>query len=376
MYKIIHIHNDTKFIDETSIFENPEFDNEVVILGEKGSYFGKYQESSVYLRSSKRNIKWLVDHCKEADIVVLYNLCLMKSIIANLLDDDIKVIWRFFGYELYRSIKDTFYSELTKEKLKPNRHSLRIVLRNQLKQFFQFRDFIKLRTTYNLEFFQALDRVDLFLGHYGEEYEYLKENWPDLPPFVNLPALANFRKLKKLQEKDNGIILGNSRNPLNNHFDILNIFLSSKNIKKFNMIIPFSYYNETHYSMGVREIAKLYSNILLLEDFITIEDYEAIFKKASVFISNSLRQAALGNILLALQNGVKIYLNQKNVIYSALISQGLLVFSVDQFRLDLENNDIRLSGEEMKHNVFTMRKLAKENSISSFQDRIMNALLL
>jgi hypothetical protein len=137
------------------------------------------------------------------------------------------------------------------------------------------------------------------------------------------------------------------------------------------MIIPFSYFNETSYSLRLREKIKLYPNIVLYEKFLLLDDYELMFKKASAFISNSLRQSALGNILLALQNGVKIYLNEKNIIYSELISQGLYIYSINQFNTDIKYDNICLSLDEMEYNISMMKLLSERNSVKSFQNSII-----
>lgn len=378
MYKIIHIHNDLKFIDETAIFENPVFINEVVILGKKGRYKGKYKETATYLKPSRSNINWLIEHCKDADMVVLYNLCLIKSFIANHIAADVKIAWRFFGHELYRYNIAFLQSDLTKEMLEPDEHSLTVGRKGLKNSLYSLRNLIrpksfKLDTTYDYEFTKAMNRVDFFLWHYKQEYEYLRQSWPNLPQLINLPTFNNHLSHSNSQ-KNNMIILGNNKNPLNNHFDILNVLLSSKNFYKYELNIPFSYGSETNYSVKLREKVKNYKNIILSEVFLPIDEYELMFKKASAIVINSFRQTALGNIFLALQKGVKVYLNKKNIIFTILASQGLLVYSVDQLYDDLENNNICMSSEQAEHNLGIMHKLSKSNSVALFQRRIHSVL--
>lgn len=381
-FKIIHIHNDIKFIDETVIFEHPEFINEVIILGEKGKYKGKYKETATYLKSSRSDINWLIKHCNDADMAVLYNLCFIKTFIANRLADRVKIAWRFFGNELYRFNIDEQQSDLTKAMVKTDQYRLTDKLKqlkNRVPVLRSLRNLFKFKVIYNDEFAKVLKRVDFFLWHYREEYDYLRNRWPDLPQFINLPTLNlptlnTYRKNNDSDERQNTIILGNSKNFINNHFDVLNILLSLRNINNYTVKIPFSYGQETTYSIKLREKIKSYKNIILLEDFLPLDDYALMFKKASALVINTFRQKALGNVLLALQNGVKVYLNKKNIIYSILMSQGLLVYSIDQLYNDIENNSICLSLEKIKHNSDMIHKLGEDNSIEFFQKKIHDIL--
>jgi dTDP-N-acetylfucosamine:lipid II N-acetylfucosaminyltransferase len=382
MYKIIHIHNDIKFIDETVIFENPLFENEVVILGEKGDYKGKYQQTATYLPPSRSKINLLIRHCNNADMVVLHNLCFIKSYIANRLATNVKIAWRFFGHELYRYDIVAQQSDLTKAMMNPIKFSLSGWIK-RLKSHFPalrgLRNLIKLRTLYEYEFRKAMNRVNFFLSHFEEEYRHLEESWPNLPQFINLPtfdlsSLNNNCSDICLYGKENIIIIGNSRNALNNHFDILEKLILSKNFDKYKIFIPFSYDGEKNYVINLKEKVVNYKNIVLSDVFLPFNDYQKIFKQTSAIVVNTYRQKALGNIFLALKNGVKVYLNTKNTTYAILASKGLYVFPVDQLYNDLETGNTRLSLEAIKHNADIMRKLADENSIVLFQRQIYQVL--
>lgn len=377
-FKIAHIHTDLKFIDESAIFEGPDFENDVIILEEKGGYKGRYQESAKYLTPSHANINQLINQCSQADMVVLYNLCFLKSFIANRLPQHVKIAWRFFGHELYRFDLTEQHSDLTKSMLAPDRASLSDGLKhlkNYIPVLRSLRNLVEFRAVYDVEFRKAIKRADLFLWHFQEEYESLKKRWRDLPVFMNLPTL-NLPTLNhnpqnnNPREKENLIILGHSKNALNNHFDILKKISPNKNFSKYVFNVPFSYDSETYYSKRFREEVKNYKNINLYETFLSLNDYESVFKKASALVINIYRQKALGSILLALKNGVKVYLNPRNITLSILASRELLVYSVDQLVDDLENGDIRMQPEDVAHNMTVMDWLRQENSIALFQQRI------
>ena len=382
MYKIIHIHTDPKFIDETAVLESSFIENEVIILKGEGNYKGRYHETAIYLNPTWTNLNWLITLCNKADMVVLYNLCLRKAYIANRLDAHIRIAWRFFGQELYRYDIDEQYSDLSIDMLTLERRSLSEKFKRLKKRLLEsraLRFLNKYRIIYDNEFERAISRIDCFLWHYRQEYDFFKKSWPDLPPFINLPTL-NMPTMKTESGNSSGydkeklIILGNSKNPINNHFDILDMLLPAKNFNSYVVNIPFSYGEETIYSMRLKEKVKNHKNIILSEIFLSLSDYELIFKKASALVINTYRQKALGNILLALKNDVKVYLNTRNISLSILSSQDLRIYSVDQLYDDLENDNIRLSPEDVAHNAVIMRKLAQVNSIELFQQRIYDLL--
>ena len=382
MYKIIHIHNDIKFIDETAYFDNPLFKNEVVIFGKRGVYKGKYKETAQYLRPLKSNIGGLIKHCNEADLVVMYNLCPIKSYIANRLAANIKIAWRFFGHELYKYDLASQQSDLTKEMLKPDK-KIFYDFREMKELLYQARNIVRnLIMPNNLqpdatgeyEFKKVINRADFFLWHYKEEHEVLKKRWPNLPQFMQTPTIINHIKLNSSGKKQHTIIIGNSKNPLNNHFDILNSLLISKHFHQYQYMIPFSYGKESNYANNLIKKIKDYPNITLLEKFLPMSDYALMFCNASAFVMNSYRQRALGNILIALQTGVKVYLNKKNIIFSVLTSRGFWVYTIEQFWDDLENNNVIMNSAKAEHNVSKIKQLGEKNSVEHFHEDVLKIL--
>ena len=47
-----------------------------------------------------------------------------------------------------------------------------------------------------------------------------------------------------------------------------------------------------------------------------------------------------GNIFLAIQNGVKVYLNKRNVFLTWLKNEVILVYTIEDFDQDLKDNNI------------------------------------
>ena len=112
-YKIIHIHTDYKFIDNSIKFELGDLDNIVIVIGNKSNYKGSYYKNAIFHKFSTSNLRSIIKICSTAHMVVLYDLNFPKAYIANRLPKSVKVVWRFFGLEVYQRIPGAVFSEQT-----------------------------------------------------------------------------------------------------------------------------------------------------------------------------------------------------------------------------------------------------------------------
>ena len=369
--KVIHIHNDKKFIDITKGFEGPYFENFVVVIGEKGNYKGFYENSACYFKPSLSNVKKIISLCTTADLVVFYNLDNIKSFIANQLPEKVKKAWRFFGTELYKKIPEVVYSDLTQNVLnETGKSKLNELVKRKINQT---KSLLKWRRSFEKEFERAIPKIDFFIGLCKEEYDFLKTYWGELPNFIQLPVFLKREKSSNHQKKDL-IIVGNNRSAYNNHLDVLKL-IKENNMIDATFVMPFNYGVETLYSKKVRDAAKSISNVELLEDFLTVSEYEMLFKKAKAAVFNGYRQMAMANVFFAIRNDVKLYLNKKNIVLEWLRNEGFFVFTIQDFQNDLKNNNLMLSKNEASHNASQFKKLENENNLEIFQKKIYTSAL-
>lgn len=369
-FRIVHIHSDLKFTGNSKIFEDTRFVNQIIILGDKTNYNGPYKENAMFFKQNRKDIVRIINLCKMADMVVLYDLDLRKCIIANRLPSNIKIIWRFFGYELYDKMQEHVYSQLTMDLIKSNRYLVK--LRSYISKVKQY---IKWHTSYNNEFEKAINRVNYFLGLSKYEYDFLKRYWPNLPEFIQHPFTTQEQSYKYGQEKFNEIVIGNNRSAFNNHIDILELIERTKNRRNYNFKLFFNYGQNNKYTQAVRERAGKIEEVGIIEVFLSIEEFRSVYARVAAFVMNSYRQLAMANIFQALRNGVKVYLNHKNIIFDWLKAEGFLVYSIDDFSIDIETNNIRLKEEEVKYNLKQMADLAKKYNKNDFQQEIYKIIL-
>lgn len=366
---IIHIHTDTKFIHNVNSFENSKFENTIIIIGKRAEYIGIYKEIIQYYNYSRGDFLKIIDRCKTANMVVLYDLNFPKAYIANRLPKTVIIVWKFFGTELYSRISDYVHSEQTL-KILQHLEKPKILLRHKqlIKKYLMQ---IKYRGVPAKEIDKAIfSRTNFLLGISKQEYEFLKSIWPNLPPFLqhNLPPYKDSKTFVK--SKSNLIILGNNRRHYNNHLEIIQGIRQSPNKSDFKFLLMFAYGSSDRYSEAVRTLASNVKQIIVLEDFLTLENFKQLYNSADAFVMNGYRQMAMGNILESIQKNVKIYLNEKNLIYSWLKENGILVFSIEQFFKDLLTGNIALSENEAAHNRMELEKFSSQYSKIAFQESI------
>lgn len=371
--KIIHLHTDLKFVVDSARFDGNEFDNTVIIIGDRNEYKGHYKDSALFYKFSLSSIRSIIDICNSADIVVLYDLCSMKAYIANQLPTTVIVIWRFFGMELYSKMPEYVFSKKTLiANVKQNKKGLLLNLKDVLSPIYNI---LKFRTIFKREFDKAaFKRVDYFHGLSEKEYLFLKEYWPKLPPFLQI----NYKPYTKISitnnTESNLILVGNNRSAYNNHLDIIDLIQKSNNNNKFKFLMVFNYGQNSPYANAVRTKAAEVKEIEVLDDFLTIEKFNYLQSNTNALVMNGYRQMAMGSIFIALRNNVKIYLNKKNIMLDWLKEEGFKVFTIEDFSLDLERESIQLTENEVLHNQNQMIKFTQKYNKEDFHNSLKKIL--
>lgn len=364
--KVVHIHTDVKFIEETQLFEGKKFTNEVIVIGKSTDY-----KSSITGKSYYRNyfsIKRIIGKCNRSDIVVLYDLDGIKSSIVNAIAGNVYVVWRFFGYELYKRNKYKYLSEMS---LSASQGAKEIgnSFYSQMKKVVS-----AVRPLYlmlNSSFESAVSRVDCLLCLSRSEYDELLETWPNLPECIVIPTWYQW-STESVEDlwavKEPVIIIGNNRSIYNNHLDIIERLKSCEQAGQYRVVLPFSYGPEGRYSMRVAAETELTDHFFLLKTFLPFNDYVEFIRGSYALVINSYRQMAMDNIFIGMRNGVKLYLNPKNVIFDWLVSKGVLVSDINQLTADIESRNVRLSKNEILKNIEALRRYAQEYSTENFRE--------
>ncbi len=365
---VTQVHTDPKFIKSSERFYNSKFINQLIILGENSGHNGTPSENNFfYFDYTIKSINSVINKCNQSDIVVLYDLNFIKCYIANRLNPSVKIIWRFFGVELYNKMPEYVYSPLTLSVLKKQHKGY--LQNNIYKLLAKSKQLLKYQTIFEKEFKKALKRVNYFCGVSDMEYQFLKTKWTGLPQFLQWP-LSHIEPNTSNSSKNNQIILGNNRSAYNNHLDILETVAKYKLDDETSFLLLFNYGQNNDYSNKVREKARKIKNIKIIEDFLSREEFSKLYLTSSAFVMNGYRQMALGNIFEAIKCNVKIYLNEKNIIYDWLIKEGFKIFLINNILDDLNNNQINLTEQEATYNQNNLKTLAAKYSAVNFHNAI------
>ncbi|MBK9593260.1 MAG: TDP-N-acetylfucosamine:lipid II N-acetylfucosaminyltransferase [Crocinitomicaceae bacterium] len=180
------------------------------------------------------------------------------------------------------------------------------------------------------------------------EFEFIKKRLPHVKykafSYGNMDSLIP----KDLIDFDNSrlgksIIVGNSASPLNNHVSIITA------LKEFSLIVPLSYGNENFKQALIGQFNQ--RNITFLTERLIYPDYIGQLKKANTLIVNHQCQQALGNIVLCLYIGMRVYFNKKNPTFGFLKSLGINVF-------DFESEFEKHQNTSMSHDAVVINRLA------------------
>lgn len=165
----------------------------------------------------------------------------------------------------------------------------------------------------------------------------------------------------------NNIIVGNSSSVSGNHKEAFE-FLSRTIIGDSKVIVPLSYGN-MKYAEYVKEMGQsiLGENFMPIMSYLPLSEYNKILSSANVFIYPNYRQEAVGNILVSLYLGGKVFLNKVNPLLPFYKRLGLILFDMDE--LTTEAIKQPLLPEEVEHNrEVLMRNYSKELQLKLIKD--------
>jgi hypothetical protein len=194
------------------------------------------------------------------------------------------------------------------------------------------------------------------------EYDYLQAGLKfKLPPFLQLSVFVKApSEIFATEILGNGIWLGNSAAPENNHLDILRLF--QKLGYTGEMVMPFSYSGNEKYSKAIKSFV-LESGTLVkfLDNFLNYDDYIGQMIGCRTAVYNSYRQMAMGNILISLKYGLKVYMNNNNPYLAWFALNGFKIYSVQEnLAADIRENDLSLTDELKEQNKGAYSKLLAE----------------
>lgn len=175
---------------------------------------------------------------------------------------------------------------------------------------------------------------------------------------------SNFYKEIKLEEtkkEELYIQIGNSADPSNNHFEILEKLEKFKN-QNIKLYCPLSYGN-MEYAKKVIEIGKkiFKDNFIPLTEFMEYTQYLELLSKIDIAIFAHNRQQAFGNITSLLSMEKTVYLKDEITTTEMLRKLGVKIKSFNKLEnLEVFDNEILEKNKNIMKERFSEKKLVEE----------------
>ncbi len=345
MKKIIHIASDEKFINSAySQFEDVyPGENHFYLIVEDCTRPLKYVDlkpEMTLISRDKKKLQGLPKKFDNAKVVCFHSVDEYSSRILNYLSSRFKIIWLFWGFEIYNNplfLKNksitgplTFSSSQIAPKFQKSPNILRNFYRKKILTYRTY--FISMRIR------KALMKVDYCGILYKEEYEMVKSQLNTNIKYFKFSYYPIEMMLSNIQNYVNNdcILLGNSATRSNNHLEIFEI-LKEYDLKNKQIITPLSYGEESYRKLILKQGANLFNgNFCPILDFLARDEYYNILQKCGIVIMNHYRQQAVGNVMVMLWMGAKVFLDERNSLYHYLKRIGIHIYSI---QMDLSNNN-------------------------------------
>ena len=167
---------------------------------------------------------------------------------------------------------------------------------------------------------QLIRKIRNFIGFIKGDFEYIVKNykakgrWYECVVYINNIKFKNIDLKSKNRNKVINILVGNSATETNNHFEAFQIIkqnLERENIKKDKVRIyaPLSYGDKNYAQQVIKFGYSIFgASFIPLTKFLNLDDYIDFLLKIDIAVFNNQRQQALGNIVVLLGHGKKVYI--------------------------------------------------------------------
>ena len=131
-------------------------------------------------------------------------------------------------------------------------------------------------------------------------------------------------------------LIGNSTSATSNHLDAFQL-IRNLPLNNRKVIVPLSYGEKSTIEAVLTRGMKYFNNSFCpLIDFMPLDEYNRVLSSCSNVVMAHTRQQAMGNILIALWKGARVYLHPMNPVYSFLKQKGIIVYKLNEVKNFLE----------------------------------------
>lgn len=169
------------------------------------------------------------------------------------------------------------------------------------------------------------------------DYDYLTRYYPQLKDkrwqdffYYPIDVILN-AELMESEVNGNDIMIGNSASGTNNHEHVMDL-LAQLDTGSRRIVVPLSYSGKGKYVGRICEKGKelFGDHFVPLLKFLPLAEYNLQQRSTSVTIFGNLRQEAIGNVIIALYLGAKVFLEESNPVYTWACDHGLKAYTLNE----------------------------------------------
>lgn len=344
---ILHLVHDEKIINRTiDIFEKAApGENLFVVFTRHELKLVKQRENVITYKEYKN-----YNGTKTFSSVIIHYLNSRKiRFVQKYIKNNIPIYWIIWGNDLYNKLLYPKGFELWDKESSYYNKTKKSLIGNKLEKI---KNEIKIR---KIESFVSKRISSIVTDTTEIDYEMLVSYYPKLKniPWMDffyypIESILGEDMMQKWAEGTN-IQIGNSASTTNNHEYAMR-FLSKFELNERKVVTPLSYSGTKEYKETVKKAgtASFGDNFIPLDDFLPLEEYNQLMTSFGVAIYGNWRQEAIGNILISLYLGTKVFLPTVNPVMLWAKSHELVVFELET--ISQHDLDTPLDDESRIHN--------------------------
>ena len=313
------------------------------------------------------NLLNIISDYQFCDILILHSLYAISVEEISKIHKNIVTIWFSWGYDIYNNPFPDFPLIKIKNQEIATETSLLAKLKNFWRELKQGKNKLICYYRYGGKekrkiFEAAVHRIDYYSGVFPEEYDLLKKR----KIFRAKPFQYNYVENNDLFLKDalnepiphpgNNIQVGHNGFAFLNHIDAFRR-LSKISINNRKVICPLSYCAVPEYLQKVLNEGKLIfkENFVPILDFMPREKYLELLSSVGYIVLNVKRQCGVGNIMIGIWHGAKIFMPKNSINYKHFEKMGVKVFTIEE---DL--NEKELNSGLTEDEIYNNRKIIND----------------
>lgn len=348
--RLLHFFTDGKVVnDAIESFETvfPK-ENMFVVLSKEGkSSLVKPHDNTLFLSFKSPKLKDIIKDSNEFSEVIFHSMDYEFSLIIQHMEHP-NINWVVWGGDMYESLlyRKGYQLYIDEENL--------FKVRSGKLPVFLYKALIGVRDYYHYKLQVRANKKIKTVTACRPDYDLLVKYYPEFRRCQNkeffyypIEKMLDERTRDRFVSGDN-IWVNPAAGYNGNHIEILKRLSHFKHLRK--VVVPLSYGISYWAKYVEKEGGKMLgNNFEPLMSFLPKEEYYNKFLSSNSFIFGHLRQCAVGNIIIALYLGAKVFLFKANPLYEYYKSMGVVIFSIDD-ELTEENAYTLLSYENRRRN--------------------------